>query len=63
MLNAGQVIPVILFMIKMMDKQSKGTLTDAERKEWSDYLRNRDLSPSIYNQRIYRRKRPNDKGD
>ena len=51
------------FMIKMMDKQSKGTLTDADKKEWSEYLRNRDLSPSIYKQRIYARKHPNDKGD
>jgi acetyl esterase/lipase len=51
------------FMIVMMDKQSKGTLTDAERKEWGEYLRKRDLSPSIYNQRIYSRKRPNDKQD
>ena len=51
------------FMIKMMDKQSKGTLTDADKKEWNEYLRNRDLSPSIYKQRIYARKHPNDKGD
>jgi acetyl esterase/lipase len=51
------------FMIAMMDKQSKGTLTDAERKEWGEYLRKRDLSPSIYNQRIYSRKHPNDKPD
>jgi len=51
------------FMIKMMDKQSKGTLTDADKKEWSEYLRNRDLSPSIYKQHIYARKHPNDKGD
>jgi len=51
------------FMIKMMDKQSKGTITDADKKEWSEYLRNRDLSPSIYKQRIYARKHPNDKGD
>jgi hypothetical protein len=51
------------FMITMMDKQSKGTLTDAERKEWGEYLRKRNLSPSIYNQRIYSRKRPNDKQD
>ena len=51
------------FMIKMMAKQSQGTLTDAERKEWGGLLRKRDLSPSIYNQRIYRRKRPNDKVD
>ena len=51
------------FMIKMMDKQSKGTLTDADKKEWNEYLRNRDLSPSIYKQLIYARKHPNDKGD
>ena len=51
------------FMIKMMDKQSKGTLTDADKKEWNEYLRNRDLSPSIYKQRIYARKHPSDKGD
>lgn len=51
------------FMIKMMDKQSKGTLTDADKKEWSEYLRSRDLSPSIYKQRIYVHKHPNDKGD
>jgi hypothetical protein len=51
------------FMIAMMDKQSKGTLTDAERKEWGEFLRNRDLSPSITNQRIYARKHPADKGD
>lgn len=51
------------FMIKMMDKQSKGTLTDTDKKEWSEYLRSRDLSPSIYKQRIYGRKHPNDKED
>src|SRR5215213_4903042 len=51
------------FMISMMDKQSKGTLTDADRKEWGDYLRKRDLSPSIYKQSIYSRKHLNDKTD
>jgi acetyl esterase/lipase len=51
------------FMIKMMDRQRNGTLTDADRKEWGDYLRHRDLSPSIYKQRIYSRKHPNDKAD
>lgn len=51
------------FMILMMDKQSKGTLTDAERKEWGEYLRKRDLSPSIYDQRVYARQRPGDKND
>jgi hypothetical protein len=47
----------------MMDKQSKGTLTDTERKEWGEYLRKRDLSPSIYNQHAYSSKHPNDKQD
>jgi acetyl esterase/lipase len=51
------------FMIQMMDKQSKGTLTDADTKEWSEYLRKRDLSPSIFNQRIYKRQRHDDKKD
>jgi len=51
------------FMISMMDKQGKGTLTEAERKEWGEYLRKRDLSPSIYNQFIYAHKRLNDKQD
>ncbi|HEX6847545.1 MAG TPA: alpha/beta hydrolase [Chitinophagaceae bacterium] len=51
------------FMIQMMDKQSKGTLTDADRKEWGEYLRKRDLSPSIYNQHIYARQHPGDKKD
>ena len=51
------------FMIRMMDKQNRGTLTDAERTEWGEFLRKRDLSPSIDNQRIYSRKHPNDKQD
>lgn len=51
------------FMIAMTDKQSKGTLTDADRTAWGDYLRKRDLSPSIYNQRIYKHKHPHDKND
>ncbi|MEO5563935.1 MAG: alpha/beta hydrolase [Chitinophagaceae bacterium] len=49
------------FMIKMMDKQSKGTLTEADRKEWGEYLRKRNLSPSIYDQRIYPHQHPNEK--
>lgn len=48
------------FMINMMAKR---TLTDADNKEWGDYIRKRDLSPSIDNQRVYSRKHPNDKGD
>ncbi|MBK5270948.1 MAG: alpha/beta hydrolase [Bacteroidia bacterium] len=51
------------FMIEMMDKQSKGKLTETDRKEWGAYLRKRDLSPSIYNQHVYARQNPNDKKD
>ena len=51
------------FMIQMMDKQSKGTLTEADRKEWGEYLRKRDLSPSIYKQLVFARQHPNDKRD
>jgi acetyl esterase/lipase len=51
------------FMINMMAKQSKGTLTDADRTEWGEYIRKRDLSPSIYNQVVYSRQHPNDKQD
>ncbi len=40
-----------------------GTLTETDVKDWSDYIRRRDLSPSITNQLIYPRQRPNDKGD
>ena len=51
------------FMIRMMAKQRDNTLTDDDRKEWGEYLRKRDLSPSIYNQRIFQHQHPNDKQD
>ena len=51
------------FMIQMMDKQSKGTLTDADKKEWGEFLRKRNLNPSIYDQRIYSHRRPGDNND
>jgi len=51
------------FMIQMMDKQSKGTLTAADQKQWGEYLRKRNLSPSIDKQRIYSREHPKDKQD
>ena len=51
------------FMIKMMAKQRDGTLTAQDKKEWGDFLRKRDLSPSIDNQRVFSRQRPNDKQD
>lgn len=49
------------YMISMTSK--RGPLTDADKKEWRDYMTKRDLSPSIENQRVYRHKHPNDKGD
>jgi predicted esterase len=51
------------FMIKMMEKQRLGTLTEADTKEWGEFLRRRDLSPSINSQRIYKRRHPADKTD
>jgi hypothetical protein len=50
-------------MIKMMAKQRDRTLTEEDRKEWGDYIRRRDLSPSIETQRIFKRPRPGDKND
>ena len=49
------------FMIKMMNKQREGTLSEQDRKEWSEFLRKRDLSPSIDDQRVFPRQHPNDK--
>ena len=51
------------FMIKITEKQRNNSLTDADRKEWGEYLRKRDLSPSIENQRVFRRQHPHDKTD
>ena len=49
------------FMIKMMNKQREGTLSEQDRKEWSEFLRKRDLSPSIDDQRVFPRQHPKDK--
>lgn len=51
------------FMIKMMAKQRDNSLTEADVKSWGEYLRKRDLSPSIYNQRVFSRQHPQDKDD
>jgi acetyl esterase/lipase len=51
------------FMIKMMSKHRDGTLTEEEEKEWGEFLRKRDLSPSIENQRVFSRQRPGDRED
>ncbi|MBI1760827.1 MAG: alpha/beta hydrolase [Acidobacteria bacterium] len=50
-------------MLKMTAKQRDRTLTDADRREWGDYVRQRDLSPSIENQRVFDRQRLQDKAD
>jgi acetyl esterase/lipase len=50
-------------MIAMTEKSRNRTLTDEDRKQWGEYVRKRDQSPSIENQRIFRRQRPNDKND
>jgi hypothetical protein len=44
----------------MNQKQRSGTLTDADRQQWIDATRKRDLSPSIEAQRIYRKSHPKD---
>lgn len=50
-------------IIKMNQKLRGGQVTEADRREWSDYARKRDLSPNIEGQRVYRRRRPTDKND
>jgi hypothetical protein len=57
---SNSVNPMVL---KMTQKQRAGTLTDADRKEWQEYARARDLSPSLEGQRVYRKQRPADKED
>ncbi len=51
------------FMIKMMEKQRTNTLTESDIKEWSAYIRKRDLSPSIANQVVYSCQHSNERGD
>ena len=49
------------FMIEMMAKERDGTISDDELKRWGEFLRQRDLSPSIENQRVFAVQRPGDK--
>lgn len=51
------------FMIKMMAKQRDNTLTEADRKEWGEFLRKRNLNPSIDGQKVFVRQRPGDVKD
>lgn len=48
-------------LIRMTQKQRAGQLTEEDRKEWNEYARNRNLSPSIEGQRVYRHQHPGDK--
>ena len=50
-------------MIQMMEKLRNRSLTDEDRKAWGEYVRKRDLSPSIETQRVFSRQRPKDKSD
>jgi hypothetical protein len=50
-------------IIKMNQKLRGGEGAEADRREWNDYARKRDLSPNIEGQRVYRRQRPTDKND
>ncbi|MBO0797196.1 MAG: alpha/beta hydrolase [Blastocatellia bacterium] len=50
-------------MIKMMARLRNRTLTEEDRKEWGEYVRRRDLSPSIETQRVFKRQHPQDKND
>ncbi|MEO8314037.1 MAG: alpha/beta hydrolase [Pseudomonadota bacterium] len=51
------------FMIEMMAKQRANTLTEEDRRRWGEYLRQRDLSPSIDRQRVFSRQHPGDTRD
>jgi hypothetical protein len=57
---SNSVNPMVL---KMQQKQRTGNYTEADKKEWQDYARGRDLSPSIEGQRVYRKAKPGDKDD
>ncbi|MGH9801693.1 MAG: hypothetical protein ACRD82_15115, partial [Blastocatellia bacterium] len=50
-------------MLKMTAKQRDRSLTDEDRKAWGEYVRKRDSSPSIENQRVFSRQHPKDKND
>lgn len=51
------------FMIKMMAKQRDNALTEADKKEWGEFLRKRNLSPSIDGQKVFGKQRPGDGQD
>ncbi len=51
------------FMIEMMAKYRQQTLTDEDRKKWGEFLRRRDLSPSIDNSILFAKQHPGDKRD
>jgi acetyl esterase/lipase len=50
-------------LLEMSRKQRDGTLTDSDRARWTAYARQKNLSPSIDDQRIYRHVHPSDAQD
>ena len=51
------------FMIEMTAKQRNNTLSQQDIQRWGEFLRNRDMSPSIEDQRVFPRQRPQDTQD
>ncbi len=51
------------FMIEMMGKRRRDELTQEDIEKWTIYHRNRDLSPSVDNQRVFTQQHPNDTQD
>jgi hypothetical protein len=49
--------------VKMGQKQRNGTMTDEDRKEWIDWARKRDLSPSLETEQVFARQHPNNSTD
>ena len=50
-------------MIAMMKKERDNTLTDKDIKEWGEFVRKRDLTPSIDKQRVFVRQHLGDNHD
>lgn len=49
--------------LEMQQKQRAGALTEEDRKQWHDYVRARDLSPSIEGLKVFRKLRGTDAED
>ena len=49
------------FIIRMMARQSQNALSEEDLEAWTSFIRTRNLSPSLYDQRVFLRQHPNDK--